>query len=224
MRNQDQAITIQFAAPGDDWAVRQLFHALHTFNTELDPRFALAEGWEHVLDEHLSYVRTTGHGLTLLAWHNDAPVGLLMMGGHTDSPLFRHRHWAELLAIYVAPAMRGCPLAEQLLALGMAWAHECGYERIQLYVTASNEPAKRFYRRTGFCPVQEIWRQEIGPANIPPPDDPIWDAIYALDHDLLTTCSHVLLVDDSADTETHLVRGEPVQHIPPGGSADQEQA
>lgn len=192
----DQTITIRTAAPLDAWAVHHLFKALHTFNAELDPRFALSDKWEQVLGEHLTYVHTTGHGLTLLAWRQDEPVGLLMMGVHSDTPLFRHRHWAELLAIYVTPTVRGGPLADHLLALGAAWAHEQGYERVQLYVTASNEPAKRFYTRAGYQPVQEIWRLELGPATVPPPDDPIWEAIYAHDHDLLTPNFHHLLVDD----------------------------
>jgi|GEM_PF-1199091 len=203
MTTDNPAIMIQSANPTDDWAVRQLFYDLHGFNAELDPRFALADGWERVLSEHLGHVRTTGHGLTLLAWQGSVPVGLLMMGVHTDSPLFRYRHWAELLAIYVVPSLRGSPLGERLVALGAAWAHENGYERVQLYVTAANAAAKRFYTRAGFHPVQEIWRRELGPATVPPPDDPIWETIYALDHDLLTTSSYHLLVDDEPDERPH---------------------
>lgn len=202
MTTLDPAITVRPAAPADDWAVQHLFNELHAFNAELDSRFALAAGWENVLREHLAHVRATGHGLTLLARKADIPVGLLMMGVHSDSHLFLHRHWAELLAVYVTPSARGTDLAEHLVALGATWAHESGYERVQLYVTASNERAKQFYARIGFRPVQEIWRQELGPTSVLPPDDPIWEAIYAHDHDLLSTNSHHLLVDDAAfDTE-----------------------
>ncbi len=195
-------MNIRPSLPADDWAVHRLFHELHHFNAELDPRFALADNWERILSEHLQYVRTTGHGLTLLAWKSAEPVGLLMMGLHSDTPLFRHRHWAELLAIYVTPAARGTALANQLVTLGSAWAHERGYERIQLYVTASNWRARQFYRRLGFQPVQEIWRRELGPSAALPPDDPIWETIYAQHHDLLgPNAHHLLVVDDETYTD-----------------------
>jgi ribosomal protein S18 acetylase RimI-like enzyme len=112
--------------------------------------------------EHLVHTRAFGNGLTLLAWLGENPVGLLMMGVHLDSRLFRHRSWAELLALYIVPDLRGGALSERLLALGTAWARERGHERIQLYVTSSNERAKQFYARAGFQAAQEIWRLELG--------------------------------------------------------------
>lgn len=183
---------IRRAAPADDWAVRALFGALHTFNASLDPRFALADGWEAALDEHLAHIRATGHGLTLLAWQEDQPIGLLMMGVHSDTPLFRHRHWAELLALYVIPTLRGVTLADQLIATGIAWARAQGYERVQLYVTATNVRARHFYARAGFRPVQEIWRRELGIATAVPPTDETCEALYAQGHDLLSPHAHQL--------------------------------
>src|SRR5687768_16511459 len=112
---------IRPAALEDEWAVQRLFGALHTFNATLDPRFALADGWPAVLHEHL-HRRSAQHSLNLLAWAGSVPVGLLMMEGQSDSPLFRHRHWAELLALYVDPGWRGGALAERLVAAGTDWA------------------------------------------------------------------------------------------------------
>jgi ribosomal protein S18 acetylase RimI-like enzyme len=184
------------ATPRETWAVQALFGALHAHNAALDPRFALADGWEQVLREHLAHTRAAGHGLTLLAWEGRTPIGLLMMDGHSDSPLFRHRRWGELLALYVAPAAQGSGLADALLDAGIAWAHERGYERVQLYVTATNLRARRFYRRAGFHPVQEIWRREIGPSPQTPPDDPTCAAAYAHGHDLLSIHPHHLLPEE----------------------------
>lgn len=194
-QTQTSEMTIRSASPADSWAVRLLFGRLHAFNADLDPRFALAEGWEDVLDEHLAHLHAAGHGLTLLAWRDAAPVGLLMMDGHTDSPLFRHRHWAELLALYVEPELRGHDLARRLMSTGARWAHRRGYERIQLYVTASNLPARRFYKRMGFAPAQEIWRAELGASPVPPPEDADCKAIYASGHDLLAPHAHALGID-----------------------------
>lgn len=183
---------IRVAPPHDDWAVRLLFGALHALNTALDERFALADGWERVLDEHLAHTRTAGHGLTLLAWCGAQPVGLMMMDGHTDSPLFKHRYWADLLALYVVPEVRGAGVADRLLAVGAAWVHAQGYTRVQLHVTVTNVRAKRFYAKGGFTPVQEIWRLELGAAHALPPDDPDCEAAYAHGHALLTNHSHLI--------------------------------
>lgn len=155
-------ITIRSATASDDWAVERLFAELHMQNAALDARFALAEGWQPVLVEHLTHTRLQGNGLTMLAWADTTPVGLLMMGIHNDSRLFRHRSWAEVLALYIAPQLRGVELGTRLLGVGTAWAREQGYDRVQLYVTATNEQAKQFYARAGFRSTQEIWRLELG--------------------------------------------------------------
>ncbi len=189
-------VTLRRATQADLAAVQQLFGALHSFNATLDARFALADGWETVLKEHLGHACDHPHSLTVLAWADDEPVGLLMLDGHTDSPLFRHRHWAELVALYVAPSQRGSGLATRLVAAGSAWAHAQGYDRVQLYVTRSNLSAQHFYVRHGFAPVQEVWRLELEPSDRLPPDDPDCEAVYAHGHNLLSSHQHVIAVGD----------------------------
>jgi ribosomal protein S18 acetylase RimI-like enzyme len=201
MTSVTSPLAIRHAQPHEEWAVQELFGALHASNTALDPRFALAAGWEDVLHEHLAHTRAAGHGLTLLAWDHVTPMGLVMLDDHSDSPLFLHRRWAELLALYVAPEAQGCGVADTLLDAGIAWAGERGYERVQLYVTATNVRAKRFYARAGFRPVQEIWRRELGAAVATPPDDPICDAAYANGHDLLSVHPHHLVPDEGCEDE-----------------------
>lgn len=165
-----RSIALRPAGPPDVWAIRRLFAALHAYNTSLDPRFALAEGWEPLFDQHLERLWTAGAGLVVLAWRDTDPVGLIIMQAVDDSPLFRYRKWAELQAIYVDPSVRGSPVAAQLVAAGAAWAKEQGFDRIQLFMTTSNEPARRFYAHLGFRSVQEIWRLELGAPNEPLPD------------------------------------------------------
>jgi len=194
-------IIVRPAEPCDIRVVRQLFAALHAYNAALDPRFALAADWERVLDEHLTHMSATGHGLTMIAWMEDQPVGLLMMGGHSDSPLFQHRHWAELLALYVAPEVQGAGVADMLVDAGVGWARTCGYERIQLYVTAGNMRAMRFYRRAGFQPVQEIWRRELDTSGGAQPADPECEAEYREGHDLLAIHPHRLTHNRTAPHE-----------------------
>jgi ribosomal protein S18 acetylase RimI-like enzyme len=145
--------------------VARLFQALHEFNGSLDPRFQLDDRWHDILREHFLRSHTTPGAYWLLAWADAHPVGLLIMEAHTDSPLFADRCWAELVALYVVPEQRGSNLAQCMVDNGKNWAAERGFDRIQLYVTASNMAARRFYARCGFGPVQEIWRTDITPTT-----------------------------------------------------------
>jgi ribosomal protein S18 acetylase RimI-like enzyme len=188
-------VLVRPAGPCDEAAIGQLFAALHAYNASLDPRFALADGWEALLHEHLRHHAEHAHGLTLLAWDGATPIGLLMIAGHSDSPLFRHRHWAEILALYVDPQLHGHGIADDLIANAMAWAHQQGYERIQLHVTAHNLRARKFYARQGFRCVQEIWRYEIGPTDHAPPEDPTCTHHYAHGRDLLGSHPHHLAIE-----------------------------
>lgn len=185
-------LTIRAATKEDTWAVQRLFKALHDLNTSLDPRFALADNWERYLGEHLKREWEGARSLTLIAWDADRPIGLLMLAGYSDSPLFHYRHWAEILALYIDPEIRGGMLASRFVKTAKKWAADHGYGRIQLYVTATNDRAKRFYEKAGFEPVQEIWRLELG-EGVPPfsanggDDD---DDDYGPDQDPLTPKPH----------------------------------
>lgn len=149
-------------AQRDDFeSVAALFGALHTYNATLDPSFALADNWRALLHDY--FVRTFDDPQTfwLLAWKDARPVGLLIVKGHIDSPLFRHRHWTELVAIYVEPECRGTSLARTLVERARDWTMDHGSDRMQLYVTATNATARAFYRSCGLRPIQEIWRLDI---------------------------------------------------------------
>jgi len=184
------------AGPADYNAAAGLFAALHQHNAALDRRFALADDWERLFREH--FERTVGDpgALWLLAWHGQQPAGLLLMEAHHDSPLFRERHWAELVALYVAPEYRSAGLARRLVRTAYAWAAEHGFDRIQLYVTACNDGARGFYRRSGFRPTQEIWRCDVRPVRgARQPDDPSCTAAMQEGADLLQSGHHHLAME-----------------------------
>ncbi|ABX05586.1 MAG TPA: N-acetyltransferase [Herpetosiphon sp.] len=145
----------------EEWAVAQLFEGLHYYNTSLDHYFSLSPDWREALHTFLIDQALNQRGITMLAWHGSTPIGLLMLAGQQGSALFKHRNWAELLALYVVQEVRGLGVAQSLLNLAQAWASAQGYQRIQLYVTASNHRAKRFYQAQGWQCVQEIWRLSL---------------------------------------------------------------
>lgn len=168
-------------------AIAELFAALHTLNAELDPNFALADGWRDLLHDHFRRTCADPRALWLLAWQDNEPVGLLLVEAQVDSPLFHHRTWAELVAIYVVPACRGTSLATQLIDQARAWTSRHGLCRLQLYVTATNQQARAFYYRCGLQPVQEIWRLEVEPD---PDAQPLEEWLESLDTDLLEPGQH----------------------------------
>jgi RimJ/RimL family protein N-acetyltransferase len=192
-----RAVTIEPATAEHAWAVRRLFKGLHDFNASLDARFALGENWERYLDEHLRLEWNGARSQTLVAWDGDRPIGLLMLAGYSDSPLFRYRHWAEILALYIDPNVRGGMLAYRFIKLARRWASEQRYDRIQLYVTATNDRAKRFYEKVGFEPVQEIWRLELGDGGERAQAAYDEDNGYGPDRDPLTPKPHNIAADEN---------------------------
>lgn len=196
--------------------VVKLFAALHAYNATLDAKFVLDERWQEILTEHFTLTHEQTGALWLLAWTDPTPVsdqngrkdaneqqavGLLIMEAHQDSPLFRHRRWAELVAMYIEPAHRRGGLAGQMVAHARHWAATHGFDRVQLYVTANNELAKQFYHRCDFRPAQEIWRLDISPVEqTTSPADPSYSAEkQGNDADLLESGHHHLALEIDVD-------------------------
>jgi GNAT superfamily N-acetyltransferase len=138
--------------------LKHLFLRLHLHNASLDPRFALAENWEQHFAALIERALTGRDHLALLARNQGKPSGFLLAAVQCDSPLWRHREWAEIVALYVERPWRGTGLADDLAARALDWAAELGLPAMQLYVTASNTRAMRFYERQGFSPSQVIMR------------------------------------------------------------------
>lgn len=199
-------VTIRRATRHDAQAVSRLFGQLHAYNASLDRRFSLADGWEHWLEAFLEHEYSHDHSATFLADQVGAAVGLAIMDGHVDSPLYRHRYWAELVALYVAPDARGAGVAGRLLAAGCDWAGERGFDRLQLYVTATNDRARRFYGRLGLRPVQEIWAMDLParPPRRPRHDDHINGPAYARGHHVLSVSQNHLHATDQEEVPAHV--------------------
>jgi GNAT superfamily N-acetyltransferase len=154
--------------PDDFSVVKTLFKKLHSFNAALDPLFALSDEdeWESHLDVYLQHALSCEKCLCLVAYSlaDKRPAGFVLASVQQESAMWKHRAWVEIVALYVEPHWRGQGLAEQLLEPVYHWTSGLGIERVQLYVTASNESAQRFYARQDFRPVQAILRKQL-PSN-----------------------------------------------------------
>jgi GNAT superfamily N-acetyltransferase len=153
---------IRRARTMDVAALKEMFRTLHAFNTALDPHFMLSEEWESHFDAAIQQA-LRGESLCLIACETTTgqPVGFALGAVHRDSGMWRYREWVEVEALYVEERWRGRGLAETLLGRACEWADSVGQTIVQLYVTASNERAIRFYRHEGFDETQAIMRKTL---------------------------------------------------------------
>lgn len=154
-------LTIVPASHDDCTAVCRLFGDLHSYNASLDSHFALSDDWEVLLRDEFTHTHKDPNRLWLLVKDGAAAVGLLIAAVHTDSPLFRHRQWVEVQAVYVADTHRHMGIARRLLDCAYTWAAERNLPRVQLYVTASNVRAQSVYEDEGFAVIQAIMRKKL---------------------------------------------------------------
>ena len=164
-RDENQpACDIRPMQPEDVATVKDLFRKLHMFNASLDPRFALSETWETHFDAVMRQaLLCDDEWLCLLAsdWDTGLPTGFALAAVHRDSGMWHYSERVEVEALYVEHAWRGRGLAETLLDRACLWAESIGQSVVQLYVTASNERAIRFYRHEGFGQTQAIMRKVL---------------------------------------------------------------
>jgi ribosomal protein S18 acetylase RimI-like enzyme len=142
-------------------AVLALFEALHRFNATLDSYFALADEWEALFRREFRETVQRPDHLYLLVKAGNRAVGLLIAAIHSDSPLFHHRRWIEVEALYVAPSHRSMGIGKHLLNQAYQWAKAQQLSRVQLYVTASNVRAQTVYTDQGFMVTQVIMRKSL---------------------------------------------------------------
>jgi ribosomal protein S18 acetylase RimI-like enzyme len=158
---QPNVLQLVAAQLEDSHAVVTLFGALHAYNASLDPHFALSDGWETILLEQFHSSVDNPDMMWLLVKDGNEVIGLMIAGVHTDSPLFRHRQWVEVQALYVADSHRGMGIAHTLLQQAYAWAEALNLPRVQLYVTATNVRAQSVYAEEGFATSQAIMRKKL---------------------------------------------------------------
>ncbi len=166
-------IDITTATPEDASDVIRLWGALHRYNAGLDARFELAAGWETLVQEYLAQSQDSHDSVWFLACRNGVAIGFVLVEVHTDSPLYRHRRWAEIVGLYVEPSYRGGDVAERLMERAYDWALRQQLHVIQLYVTSANLLAQRFYTKQGFVNSQLIMRRflsDTGPTVEPTAD------------------------------------------------------
>jgi GNAT superfamily N-acetyltransferase len=89
--------------------------------------------------------RRLGSGVGFLVYAPDGrPIGIA--GGYVNP----ENGLPGLLAMWVGPSARGQGVAAELVEAVAGWAKGTGADRIQLWVTETNDTARRLYERLGF--------------------------------------------------------------------------
>jgi ribosomal protein S18 acetylase RimI-like enzyme len=154
--------------PVDADDLKQLFHRLHLYNAGLDPRFALAEGWERHVEDLAGHASATLPRLALLARQDDQPAGFVLAGPSGRPAVVPPRMGRGPGPQRVGHPWRSSGLADTLLGQALAWAAERGLPVVQLCVAAGNVRALRFYERNGFCMAQAILRAVLSNGSAGP--------------------------------------------------------
>ncbi len=111
--------------------------------------------------------RQTGDWTPSLWWFislNNQPMGCLLLnpcpagggtGGGEGDEGGQGGGWdsIELTYLGLAPEVRGCGLASQLLDRGIEYAERLGYATMRCAVDVRNTPAMKLYERAGFVPL-----------------------------------------------------------------------
>jgi GNAT superfamily N-acetyltransferase len=135
-------VTVRSLAP-DEWqsyrAVRlaALNEAPTAFSSTLARELSLTEeAWRLRLAGGGQFVASVGHAAVGLAG------GVRQGGGDGQA--------AELVAMWVDPAMRGRGAGRLLVGSVVRWAAEQGFTELRLWVAEGNHGAEIFYTRCGF--------------------------------------------------------------------------
>jgi ribosomal protein S18 acetylase RimI-like enzyme len=129
-------------AEANDWArVREIrLRALG------DSPTAFASRLDHERDQPELFWRQRLEGdATFLAIEGDKAVGLVSVFLMDEEPGTAH-----LVSMWVAPERRRRGLGGRLVEAVLGWARDQRAERVRLWVTETNEGARRLYRSTGF--------------------------------------------------------------------------
>ena len=129
----------------DDWqALRDIrLEALRDAPTAFGSTYEL-----EVLRGEAHWRDRVARGGTFLAFVPEVsatePAGLI--GGYQEDPMT-----VELVSMYVRPRARGRGVGEALVAAVIDWAGQRNAERVRLWVTETNVPARALYERCGFA-------------------------------------------------------------------------
>ncbi|RUM18896.1 GNAT family N-acetyltransferase [Rhizobium vallis] len=141
-------VTIRLIGADEVEAFRQIrLEALRTEPASFASRY---EDWE-VLS--LEEWRNRLNEPVFIAFQDGAPVGIMGLFRQRSSKM---AHRATIVMVYIISRLRGTGLAGRLLEAVSDHARAAGILQLELFVSAENPAAIRFYQRQGFAEIGRI--------------------------------------------------------------------
>ena len=141
-------VTIRHIQAGEVEAFRRIrLEALRTEPASFASRY---EDWAALsLDEWRNRLSEP----VFIAFQDGEPVGIMGLIRQRSSKM---AHRATIIMVYIGRSLRGTGLAERLLDVVVDHARQIGIRQLELFVSAENAAAIRFYQRQGFSEVGRI--------------------------------------------------------------------
>ncbi|MBB3648802.1 RimJ/RimL family protein N-acetyltransferase [Rhizobium sp. BK619] len=141
-------VTIRHIQAGEVEAFRRIrLEALRTEPASFASRY---EDWAALsLDEWRNRLSEP----VFIAFQGGEPVGIMGLLRQRSSKM---AHRATIIMVYIGRSLRGTGLAERLLDVVVDHARDIGIRQLELFVSAENAAAIRFYTRQGFSEVGRI--------------------------------------------------------------------
>ncbi|MBX5158022.1 GNAT family N-acetyltransferase [Rhizobium sp. NZLR10] len=108
------------------------------------------EDWEILPDEEW---RNRLNEPVFIAFQDNEPVGIMGLLRQRSSKMV---HRATIVMVYIRAHLRGTGLAGKLLEAVSDHARDFGIRQLELFVSAENPAAIRFYQRQGFSEIGRI--------------------------------------------------------------------
>ncbi|RFB91436.1 GNAT family N-acetyltransferase [Rhizobium leguminosarum bv. trifolii] len=141
-------VTIRHIQAGEVEAFRRIrLEALRTEPSSFASRY---EDWAALsLEEWRSRLSEP----VFIAFQDNEPVGIMGLLRQRSSKM---AHRATIIMVYIGRSLRGTGLAGRLLNVVSDHARHIGIRQLELFVSAENPAAIRFYQRQGFSEVGRI--------------------------------------------------------------------
>lgn len=121
-----------------DVRLAALRDAPRAFGSSYEREIAFTEDdWLSRISRGANFVASTG---------GPSPAPLGIVGAFEARP-----RTAELVSMWVHPQMRGQGVGRVLVETVLQWARTEGHDLVHLWVTETNDPARRLYERCGFA-------------------------------------------------------------------------
>jgi len=99
--------------------------------------------WANAFEDWISNDKIT----VQIMYDNDLPIGCIAYGKSRDATL---PDWGEIVSIYFLPDFMGKGYGKDLINLALSDMKKQGVRDIYIWVLDDNQPARRFYEKSGF--------------------------------------------------------------------------